>query len=367
MSETEGRNPKRESPKSFVQRAIHEIAPLPDAFLDADVLVQETPSGVPFVRTPEERFEDLSGYPFDPHYAAIDGLRMHYVDEGPAGGEPILLLHGQPTWSYLYRKMIPPLAAAGHRVIALDLMGLGRSDKPVDQWFHTFERQVALVKRFIDRIGLQNITFFGQDWGGAFGLRIAGDEPERFARVVVSNTTLPIFVPSIFYVPDPVVIDPDAGPLAEELGRFRSEPFPVRFQAWINYALRAPEFMPSEIVGLVTGGRLSEEEKGGYDAPFPSFIYRAAPRTLPSMMAGITTENTPAWASLGRFGKPFLFLAGERDREFGNPEVQHGLTSHVPGAEGQPHERLDAGHFIQEEIGEVLAERIIRFMAANPT
>ena len=149
---------------------------------DGPVEILTSKEGVRFVRTPEERFANLPGYPFAPHYAMVEGLRMHYVDEGPANGEVVLMLHGQPTWSYLYRKMIPVIAAAGYRAIAVDHLGMGRSDKPVDLNFHTFEKHVQRLKTFISVLGLKEITLFCQDWGSLIGLRVAGDMPELFAR-----------------------------------------------------------------------------------------------------------------------------------------------------------------------------------------
>jgi haloalkane dehalogenase len=161
------------------------------------------------VRTPEEHFANLPGYPFEPHYALVAGLRMHYADEGPRDGQVILMLHGQPSWSYLYRKMIPPLSQAGFRTIAVDHKGMGRSDKQLELSFHTFEKHVQPTKAFIATVRLKDITLFGQDWGGLMGLRVAGDQPDLFARAVAANTTLPIIPRRLnpFRVPNPVTID----------------------------------------------------------------------------------------------------------------------------------------------------------------
>ena len=166
-------------------------------------------NNIKYVRTPEERFENLKNFPYEPHYALIDGLRMHYVDEGSKSGEVILLLHGQPTWSYLYRKMIPILAKEDYRVIAVDNMGMGRSDKPIDIGFHTFEHHVEILKKFIAAVNLENITLFGQDWGGVFGLRTVGDQSESFARVIAANTTTFIIPKGMnpYLVPNPIKID----------------------------------------------------------------------------------------------------------------------------------------------------------------
>ena len=176
-------------------RSLAEVTPrppVPASLIDTSVPVYTTATGIEYVRTPDERFAHLKDFPYQAHYLEVDGLRLAYEDEGPREAPVVLMLHGQPDWSYLYRKMIPPITAAGYRCIALDLMGFGRSDKPIDGAIHTCERHVAWVKAFIHGLGLKDITLFCQDWGGLIGLRIVGDEPELFARVVAANTTLPV-------------------------------------------------------------------------------------------------------------------------------------------------------------------------------
>ncbi|HEY3364276.1 MAG TPA: haloalkane dehalogenase [Symbiobacteriaceae bacterium] len=335
---------------------------------DGEVEIHTTEAGVRFVRTPEERFANLPGYPFSPHYALIEGLRMHYVDEGPADGEVVLMLHGQPTWSYLYRKMIPPLAAAGYRVIAVDHIGMGRSDKPVDLSFHTFEKHVGRLKAFIAQLGLKDITLFCQDWGSLIGLRVAGDQPDLFARIVVANGNLPILPKGMnpFRVPNPVAIDCTFRELQRPAGHMNRPAFLKFFQRWILYALTTPDFRPSQVVGAMTTSPLAPEIAAAYDAPYPSIIYKAAVRTFPSMIAAVENQNEPAWRALGDYWKPFLFLAGEQDHNMGKRENQERWIKHVSGAQGHPHERYEAGHFIQEDIGPVLAEKVVAFMAANP-
>jgi haloalkane dehalogenase len=339
---------------------------LPD---DSGVPVKQTESGVKFVRTPEERFKELPDFDFEPHYTLVDGLRMHYVDEGPRNGEIILLLHGEPTWSYLYRKMIPPLRSAGFRVIAADHIGMGRSDKPVELGAHTFEQHVRRLKQLIAALGLHDVTLFGQDWGGIMGLRVVGDMPDIFCRVIAANTTLilnlrganPLKLPA-----KPVEIDCKLSE-PRTLPQIQSpEEYAIKFQEWINYALTTPNFTPSQVVGALTLKKLDQEVARAYDAPYPSFIYKAAVRALPSMAARITDESAPAWETLGRFNKPFLFLAGQRDPGQGSVLNQVRLTNHIPGASGQKHERFDAGHFIQEDIGKVLAEHVVQFIGDNP-
>jgi len=350
---------------------IKTLIPTPEelAAREPDVTLHSTPDGVKFVRTPEERFENLDGFDFAPNYAEINGLQMHYVEEGPDDGEVVILIHGQPTWSYLHRRMIRSIAEAGHRAIAIDLIGCGRSDKPIDLRYHHFETHVSNVKTFIQKLGLENITLFGQDWGSCIGLRIAGDRSDLFARIFMANAILPVLTPQVFYIPEPVELDEKAPSIAEALAPSFDKPFPVFFQAWINYTLTAKAFNVGEMVSLecAQGGRpLSEEEIAGYNAPFPSLLYMAAPRAFPSMVNQVSVLNAVAWGKLAQFTKPFLHIGGKRDRNFGNEEMQNGFISVIPGAKGQPHGFMDAGHFIQDNVGEELAERVNAFIAANP-
>jgi pimeloyl-ACP methyl ester carboxylesterase len=336
---------------------------------DKDVAIKETETGIRFVCTPEERFKNLAGFTFGPHYALIDGLRMHYVDEGPREGEVILMLHGQPTWSYLYRKMIPPLAAEGYRTIAVDHIGMGRSDKPIDLSFHTYELHVQRLKKFISALNLKDISLFCHDWGGLMGLQIVGEQPDLFARVVAANTTLPVIPKGMnpFRVPNPVKVNCGLGGFDKPKEHALARPtFIPNFQKWILYALTAPNFRPSQVVNAMAVNELTIEEAAAYDAPYPSMVYKAAVRAFPSMIAAVEDQNSSSWKSLGKFKKPFLFLAGKQDDNQGSEANQKRLTGHIPGAKGQLHERFDAGHFIQEDIGETLAAKMIRFLNDNP-
>lgn len=330
---------------------------------DSNVPVLTSETGIRFVRTPDECLKNLPGYPFEPHYAIVEGLRMHYVDEGPKNGPVVLMLHGQPSWSYLYRKMIPTLSGAGLRAIAVDQMGMGRSDKPVELGFHTYEKHIQRLKTFIKTLGLKEINLFCQDWGGLMGLRIAGDQPELFARVVAANTTLPLVPKGMnpFRVPNPAKIDCSLG----NFGGF-VDPTPanhlVNFQKWILYALTAPNFKPSQVIARLSDTKLSPAELAAYDAPYPSLIYKAAVRTFPSMIAAVEMNNESAWKSLGEFKKSFLFFGGEHDINMGSRGNQKLLTEHIPGAAGQPHERFEAGHFIQEDVGEIMAQRLVKWI-----
>jgi pimeloyl-ACP methyl ester carboxylesterase len=246
---------------------------------------------------------------------------------------------------------------------------MGRSDKPIDLSFHTYELHIQRLKKFIATMNLEDITLFCHDWGGLMGLRIVGEQPELFARVVAANTTLPIILKGMnpFRVPNPAKINCGLGSfeVPNEHALARST-FIINFQKWILYALTAPNFMPSQVVSAMVSERLAPEVAAAYDAPYPSMIYKAAVRTFPSMIAAVEDQNALAWKALGEFRKPFLFLAGKRDENQGSEANQKRLTSHIPGAKGQPHERFDAGHFIQEDIGETLSTKIIRFIVENP-
>lgn len=289
------------------------------------------------LRTPDSRFERLPGYPFAPHYAGIGGLRLHYVDEGDPKAPPVLMLHGEPTWSYLYRKMIPVFVQAGYRALAPDLIGFGKSDKPAAVGDYSYQRHVDWLRAWMEQLDLRDITLVCQDWGSLLGLRLAAEHEARFARVVVANGFLPTA---------------------------RNKVPPV-FRAWRAFARYSPWF---PIGGIVRSGcitQLSPGEIAAYDAPFPSSAYKAGARAFPRLVP--TEENDPAvpanraaWEMLGRWQKPFLTLFGRHDRIVGRADRP--LQQQVPGAQGQPHDRLRAGHFIQEDIGPELAQRIVEWM-----
>ena len=256
---------------------------------DAEILYTETCR--PFVRTPDERFAHLPDFPYEPHYATVDGLRMHYVDEGPHDGEVVLLLHGQPTWSYLYRKMIPVLAGAGLRVIAPDMIGMGRSDKPVQISDYRYLQHVAWVEELLDVLALSNIAVFVQDWGSLIGLRVVGNQPDRFARVVVANGRLPILPEGVQPIPLPSSLEPDDDmvlPFADPA--LRDNPWPVNFAKWAAYALVGTRFRPSEVVAHGSVIDLTDDELAAYDVPFPSRIYMAGVRAFPSLINTVSED-----------------------------------------------------------------------------
>ena len=299
------------------------------------------------LRTPEQRFADLAGYPFAPRYAEVtagDGtrLRLHYVDEGPPEGETVLLLHGEPSWSYLYRRMIPVLMPQGLRAVAIDLVGFGRSDKPIHRGDYTFQAHVEWTWAAIEAIGLVDITLVCQDWGGLIGLRLVGEHPARFARVVAANTFLPTG-------------DTHPG---------------EAFLAWQRYSQDTPEFRVGRIVsgGCLTD--LSPEVIAGYDAPFPDDRYKAGARQFPLLVPTSPDDpaaaaNRAAWESLRRFERPFLCAFSDSDAITKGADAV--LRDRIPGAAGQPHTTIrDAGHFLQEDKGEELAKVVADFVARTP-
>jgi haloalkane dehalogenase len=351
------------SDKVFFLEPVFTVCKLPDD----EIVVQTAAAGIEFVRTPTACFDSLDGYDFEPNYVNVAGLRYHYVDEGPRDGEVILMLHGQPSWSYLYRKMIPVLAEAGYRVIAPDHIGMGRSDKPVDPCVHQFEQHVTWMKSFVSQLGLADITLFVQDWGSHIGLRMAGDDPENFARIVVANGDLAIIPEGLNPFTVPVY---EFDETIEGTIDYLSQRPPDRvgsFQHWMNFAATAPHLFAADMIELATVNELTEAQFNSYNAPYPARIYWGAIRAFPSMIAGIEQQNVPAYEALGRFERPFMFIGGESDPNQGSVENQIKWISHVPGAAGQPHTRYEAGHFIQEDVGVEMAEHVTEFIQRNPT
>lgn len=324
-------------------------------------------SGIEFVRTPAACFEGLEDFRYNANYVLVDGMRMHYVEAGPSNGEVVLMLHGQPSWSYLYRKMIPVFAEAGYRVIAADHIGMGRSDKPIDPRVHEYDRQVAWNRAFIDALGLTDITLFVQDWGSLIGLRVAGENPDLFARIVIANGNLPAIPPGVNPFTLPVFEFAESQPDVVTFFTGRTGNEADRFQQWIEYAASAPFQFAADVVQFASLVELGPAELAAYDAPYPSEIYRAAIRAFPSMLAGINGQTLPALDALGKYNKPFLALAGKFDPGLGAEAVQNGWIERVPGAQGFDHRRYDAAHFIQEDVGAEMAADVVRFMRATPT
>lgn len=293
------------------------------------------------LRTPDERFVNLPAYPFAPHYVEVDGLRIHYVDEGPRVADPVLMLHGEPSWSYLYRKIIPIVAAAGYRVIAPDLVGFGRSDKPTRREDYTYQRHVEWMRGLLLTLDLKHITLVGQDWGGFIGLRLAAEHEERFARIVAANTFLP------------------TGDKPPEEGVL----------AWQRFSQEMPVFLASEIIQMHALSALPPEVKAAYEAPFPDARYQAGARQFPLLIPispddPATHPNRAAWNGLRRWHKPFLTAFSDSDRAFKAAGADKIFQEVVPGAKDQPHTTIaGAGHFLQEEKGPELAQVIVDFLA----
>jgi haloalkane dehalogenase len=304
------------------------------------------------LRTPDDRFVNLPGWPYAPHYTTIASgvsgdsttLRIAHIDEGPRdSAATVLCMHGEPSWSYLYRKMIPVFVAAGHRVVAPDLIGFGRSDKPVERSDYTYERHVAWMSDWLTSNDLSRLTLVCQDWGGLIGLRLVAAFPERFDRVVVANTFLPV----------------------------GDRPPSDAFMAWRNYSQTVPEFKVGRIVeGGCARRPLAPEVVAAYDAPFPDDRFKAGARVFPTLVPISTDDpsskaNIAAWQVLERFDKPVLTAFSDADPVTKGGD--RGFQQRVPGTSGQPHTTIvNAGHFLQEDAGEELAHVVNDFVARTP-
>ena len=291
------------------------------------------------LRTPDDRFANLPGYKFEPHYAEINGLRMHYLDEGPRDAAPVLLLHGEPSWCYLYRKMVPIITAAGHRAIAPDFAGFGRSDKPAKIEDYSYQLHVDMLVALVEHLDLRNATLAGQDWGGLIGLRVATEHEGRFARIVAANTFLPT----------------GDGKPGEA------------FMRWRTFATTSPVFDIGRVIQGGTTTELPDDIVAAYNAPFPDDTYKAGARAFPALVP-ITPDdpaapaNRKAWEVLERWEKPFLCAFSD-----GDPITRGGdraFQARVPGTKGQPHTTIaGGGHFLQEDKGEELARVIVDWLA----
>lgn len=299
-----------------------------------------------FLRTEDSCFEKLADYHFVPNYLLVDDtqsgqLRVHYIDEGPKDAIPILLMHGEPSWSYLYRKMIPPLVAAGYRVIAPDLIGFGRSDKPTKPTDYTYQRHVDWMHAVLEQLQLNKITLFCQDWGGLIGLRLVAEQSDRFSGVVAANTMLPT-----------------------------GEHAPGEaFTQWQNFSQEVPEFPSGAIINSGTRSELTAEIIAAYNAPYPEEKYKAGARQFPllvptSINDPATKSNIAAWKVLAQWQKPFLTAFSDSDPiTAGGDKIMQKI---IPGSKGQAHTTIvNGGHFLQEDQAEQLAEVIINFIKKN--
>lgn len=290
------------------------------------------------LRTPDFRFENLPDYDFKPNYVEVDGLRMHYVDEGPRDGNVVLLLHGEPSWSYLYRHMIPPLRDAGLRAVAPDLIGFGMSDKPTRKSDYSYAIHVAWMKQFVEALDLNDITLFCQDWGSLIGLRVAAENEHRFARIALGNGGMPT----------------------------GDQEMPKAFNIWRAFARYSPWFPIGKIIQKGTVTELSDGVVAAYDAPFPSSKYKPGARAFPMLVP--TTPNDPAseanraaWNAFRQWQKPFLTTFSNRDPVTRGGEIP--WQESVPGAKNREHVKIrNAGHFLQEDKGPELANILIKFV-----
>lgn len=333
------------------------------------------------LRTADERFANLPGYPFAPHYTEVpDGeggrLRIHHVDEGPRDGAIVLCMHGQPSWSYLYRHMIPLLTDAGLRAIAPDLVGYGRSDKPATREDYSYQRQVDWMTAWLTANDLREVTFFGQDWGGLIGLRLVAESPERFARVAIANTALP--------TPEGVS-QGRADAVREYRANAPTPTLPEVFEAFGQRDPNAPELAFARwqkwcwdtqdlpiglaIAGAVDGRTLSPQEIAAYDAPFPDASYKMGARAMPSCVPTLSDDpslaaNLRAWEVLSKWDKPFLCAFSDNDPVTAGAEQP--FLARVPGAAGLPHQKIHGGgHFLQEGRGDALAKILIDLIAST--
>ena len=294
-----------------------------------------------FLRTPEERFQNLPDFSFVPHYTEIGGLRVAYIDEGPKDGPVVLLMHGEPAWSFLYRKMIPILVQAGMRVLVPDQVGFGRSDKPTKRSDYTYENHVQWMSAWLESVDVQDITLFCQDWGSLIGLRMVAEMPERFARIALSNGGLPTGM----------------------------EKIPAAFHIWRAFAMYSPWFPIGKIVRAGCAQGLDDSAVAAYDAPYPSSRYAVGARVFPTLVPihpndPARAANERAWDMYKTWTRPFITLFATRD-----PVTKGGETmwqKKVPGAAGQNHTKIrGAGHFVQEDKGPEVAQALVEFIRSN--
>ena len=333
----------------------------------------EVKNGV--LRTPDERFQNLKDYPYEPNYMMIDGLRIHYLDEGPKDADPIFLLHGEPAWSYLFRKMIPTLTAQGHRVIVPDCVGFGKSDKFISKYDYSYKHHVEVMKELVQKLNLKNVTFFGQDWGGLVGLRVVAELPDRFSHVVVSNTGMVArsgltawlfekFIQLRVWWIGPISFDELMEAAAEALNGNPSTSAGISmFTKWMAYSYYAEDM---DIVGIIRNfGNidLSEEEAYAYEAPYPSGLYKAGAHVWPYLIPTQLTENEQLWKDVyEKWEKPFLVAFGEKERI--TLPMKDDFLNRIPNPTVIT--LGGASHFVQEEVGPELAQIISDFINGKP-
>jgi len=295
-----------------------------------------------FLRTPEARFQNLPDFAYQVHYTQIGGLRIAHIDEGPRNGPVVLLMHGEPAWSFLYRKMIPVLVNAGYRVLVPDQVGFGRTDKPVKRSDYTYDNHVQWMSAWLESLNVSGITLFCQDWGSLIGLRMVAEMPDRFARIALSNGGLPT----------------------------GKEKIPMAFHIWRAFAMYSPWFPIGKIVRTGCAQGLPDDAVAAYDAPYPNSRYKVGARVFPTLVPidpsnPAREANERAWDLFKNWHKPFITLFSTRDPVTKGGQVM--WQKKVPGAAGQKHTQIrGAAHFVQEDKGEEVAQALVDFIRANP-
>ncbi|MBW3698279.1 alpha/beta fold hydrolase [Vibrio sp. T187] len=312
------------------------------------------------LRTPESAFENLVDYPFQPNYLSVDGMRMHYVDEGKENAKTIFLFHGQPSWSYLYRHMIPLLVEEGYRVIAPDLIGFGKSDKPTSSAEHTYANHVKWMHEFVQQLNIQHASGFFQDWGGMIGLRVLAQEPTWLSRLILSNTALAemkglekFMVPKVLKALASIAGTPTLTTLKNK----------INYGNWAGYFRHAPQLEIGEVIQALTTKPLTQEEMHAYDAPFPSPDYYAGPRKMPEIVVSELNEVNADWAALKSWKHPVLTLFSDQDPFLADKGYDLKFQNNFSGAANQPHQTIgNASHFLQEDQSTQLAESTARWL-----
>jgi len=312
------------------------------------------------LRTPDNAFANLPDYPFEPNYMEVDGLRLHYVDEGEAVNGTLFLMHGQPSWSYLYRHMIPQFVAAGYRVIAPDLIGFGKSDKPAAGKVYSYQAHVDWIAAFVGKLGIIGANAFFQDWGGMIGLRVMEKHPTWINRMTVANTALSdikgpmkLMLPNIlrlmrFFAGKPTITD-----LAKK----------QNYGNWAGYFKHSTRIEIGKVMQILTTKTLTTAEIAAYDAPFPDSRYHAATRVMPQIVATQLNAAQAAWDHLRQSQVPTLVLFSDKDPFLAGQGIDQQFMA-LPGAAGQPHVEIEnASHFLQEDAGAELARRVVEWMA----
>ncbi len=312
------------------------------------------------LRTPDSAFSNLPDYPFTANYIEIDGMRMHYIDEGKTNNKAIFLLHGQPSWSYLYRHMIPLFVNAGYRVIAPDLIGFGKSDKPISSSVHSYANHVQWMTSFVRKLGIQHAAAFMQDWGGMIGLRVLAQQPKWLDRLVLSNTALAemtglekFTVPKILKVMAVLAGKPS-------LRKFSNN---INYGNWAGYFKHSVELEIGEIIQTLTTRQLSYAEMLAYDAPFPNPDYYAAPRKMPEIVASELEQVNADWKKLKQWHNPVLTLFSDKDPFLSEQGYDKKFQANFSGSQKQPHTTIkNASHFLQEDQSQLLAGKVISWL-----